>query len=108
MGFRDMFDFLQTANLENGAPAGHHAIQFIRQWAAASFHAGTFVSFEDLPPQQRALAYGLSRKLKLVRDSPYARSPEIALITILGFCPRRSRLYRASNSPSIATWAEIC
>jgi hypothetical protein len=65
-----MFDFLQTPSLQDGAPAGHHAIQFIRQWAAASRSAGAFVSFRDLPPRQQKLARGIVREIEAREDQP--------------------------------------
>jgi hypothetical protein len=65
-----VFDFLQTAKLEDGAPAGHHAIQFIRQWAASAFRAGTTISFEGLLPPQRDLAQRIVGEIEAREGRP--------------------------------------
>jgi hypothetical protein len=70
MGFKNVFDFLQTASLEDGAPAGHHAIQFIRQCAAAAFRAGTTVSGEGLLPPQRDLARRIVAEIEAREGQP--------------------------------------
>jgi hypothetical protein len=75
MGYNAVFDFLQNATLEDGAPAGHHAIQFIRQWAAASFRAGTTVSFEGLLPSQRDLAQRIVAEIETREGRPVHEIP---------------------------------
>jgi hypothetical protein len=75
MGFKNMFDFLQTASLKDGAPAGHHAIQFIRQWAVASLHAGVSTAFEGLSPQQRALAERIVEEIEAREERPVRQIP---------------------------------
>jgi hypothetical protein len=51
-----MLEFLDHLRREDTIPAGHHAIQFIRQWAAAAARAGRPASFEGLPPYQLELS----------------------------------------------------
>jgi hypothetical protein len=70
MGSNNVFDFFQAASLEDGAPAGHHAIQFIRQWAAAAFRAGTTISFEGLLPPQRDLAQRIVAEIEAREGRP--------------------------------------
>jgi hypothetical protein len=76
MGYKAMFDFLQNSTLEDGAPAGHHAIQFIRQWAAAAFQAGTTVSFEGLLPSQRDLAQRIVEEIEAREGRPVREIPK--------------------------------
>ncbi len=51
-----MFDFLDRSRVNDVLTAGHHALQFVRQWAAAAIHAGRSATITNLPPKQAELA----------------------------------------------------
>jgi hypothetical protein len=42
-----MFEFLMQQSFEVAAPAIHHSIQWVRQWAAASKHLGNLSTIDD-------------------------------------------------------------
>src|SRR5271163_408592 len=60
----NMFEFLDTADVQQALPAGHEAIQFIRQWARSAVRSGMHPSFEKLPSKQIELAKRIVKELE--------------------------------------------
>ncbi len=71
-----MLEFLDDAPVETAFPAGHHAIQFIRQWAAGAARAGRRASFEGLGPAQEGLARRIVAEIEAQEGKPAAEIPE--------------------------------
>ena len=67
-----MFKYLDNATIQNAFPAGHHAIQFIRQWASISLYKGINNTTEDLTPAQAKLVNRIIQEIEMVEGKPVA------------------------------------
>src|SRR5262245_54246823 len=71
-----MFDFLDTKNVQNVVAAGHHSIQYIRQWATAvgkQLPADTMPldrTSIDLTPGQTELAHRIIQEIESLEQKP--------------------------------------
>ena len=65
-----MFDFLNQSALSDVLPAGHDALQYVRQWARAAVRAGRNPEFSDLPPSQASLAKQIVDEIVMHAASP--------------------------------------
>lgn len=60
-----MFEFLNDTAVQDAFPAGHHAIQIVRQWAAAAVRSGVRSSMmEDLTPSQATLVTRIVQEIE--------------------------------------------
>jgi hypothetical protein len=60
-----MFEFLNDTTVQDAVPAGHHAIQIVRQWAAATMRSGIRGSMtEDLTPSQATLVMRIVQEIE--------------------------------------------
>ena len=59
-----MFDFLTQSTVTDAFPAGHHALQFVMQWAAAALRSGRPASIIDLPESQANLARRIVQEIE--------------------------------------------
>jgi hypothetical protein len=71
-----MFDYLESASARTAVPAGHYAIQFIRQWAKSAARAGLDPSFEGLPPDQLDLAERIVSEIASLEHKPIQEIPQ--------------------------------
>ena len=65
-----MFEYLDTTTIENAFPAGHHAIQYIRQWASTSLHNSISNTTGDLTPSQAELVKRIIQEIEIVEGKP--------------------------------------
>jgi hypothetical protein len=71
-----MFDYLDSASARTAVPAGHYAIQFIRQWAKSAACAGLDPSFEGLPADQLDLAKRIVSDVASLEHKPVQDIPQ--------------------------------
>jgi hypothetical protein len=71
-----VFEFLDDATVDSAFPAGHHAIQLIRQWAAGAVRAGQKGSFEGLAPAEADLAKRIVAEIEAQAGKPAGEIPE--------------------------------
>lgn len=71
-----MFDFLSSSSVQDAFPAGHHAIQIVRQWAAAALRSGTPDSIKDLTPSQAQLVSRIIQEIETHEGKPVAELSE--------------------------------
>ncbi len=71
-----MFDFLDRSRVDDVLAAGHHALQFVRQWAAAAVRAGRSASITELPPIQAQLATQIVDEIEEVEGVRISDLPE--------------------------------
>ncbi len=68
-----MFKFLDESNVKDVFPAGHHAIQFVREWAVAALRSKSKPSMEELTPSQVNLVKRIIQEIELCEGIPVAR-----------------------------------
>jgi hypothetical protein len=68
-----MFEYLDTTTIQNAFPASHHAIQYIRQWAAGFLGNSITNTTSDLTPAQAELAKRIVQEIEAVEGKPVAK-----------------------------------